>query len=93
MPMDIEWKFSPNCDRTEVTFLEIGLYSLFRRHIESGVFSNKELAEALKVPPYNISRLAAQGEKDGWLVKDKKGCYKLSKSAQQQGSDGDVFLK
>lgn len=75
----VEWHF--------VTDKTTGLVSIghrpaqtldvFRNIIEAGVTESSDIAQEMKVPKYVVSRLAKKAVDAGWLVKEKRGGYKL----------------
>jgi hypothetical protein len=69
IPTTYEWHFLPDGDKTLATFKEMDPLSLFRTLIQSGVVQNKEIAEAMGLKPYEVSRLATKATKQGWLTK------------------------
>lgn len=82
-PTTYEWHFKPEGNRTIPTIKEMDPLSMFRTQIESGITSNKEIAEAMGIKPYEVSRLATRAEKQGWLKKGAKG-YSLTKDAENE---------
>jgi hypothetical protein len=77
-PQVYEWQFKPVGNKTLVTFKQADVYVMFRRNIEEGVHSNKELADKLGKQPADISKMAARGGKEGWL-EIRKGKYYCKK--------------
>jgi len=77
MPTTYEWHFQPEGEKTIATFKEMDPLSLFRTFVESGIDQNKELAEAMGMQPYQITRLATKATRQGWLVK-KGGKYVIT---------------
>jgi putative DNA primase/helicase len=75
-PTDLEWHFSPEGNKTRVSFMEMGLMEQFRKAVQDGVSSNKELADLLGCSNGQVSKLAGKAERDGWLVK-KRGKYSI----------------
>jgi AAA domain-containing protein len=55
---------------------------VFRSVIESGVTKCDEIAAAMKLEKYEVSRLAKKAEKEGWLTREKRGEYGI-KGAQK----------
>ena len=51
---------------------------VFRSVIESGVTKCDEIADAMKVPKYVVSRMAKKAMDEGWLDKPKRGEYVLN---------------
>ena len=50
---------------------------VFRSVLESGVTKTDEIAEAMKVQKYVVSRMAKKAMDEGWLEKAKRGEYVL----------------
>jgi hypothetical protein len=51
---------------------------VFLRVIDSGVNKHDEIADAMKLPGYEVSRMAKKAEDEGWLTRPKRGEYCLT---------------
>jgi hypothetical protein len=73
-----EWHFVTEASG-EVTISHKQAHALdvFRSIVEAGVTENKQIAAAMKVPEYVISRLAKKAVDGGWLKKKSRGGYEL----------------
>jgi hypothetical protein len=83
-PTTYEWHFKPDGGRTIPTIKEMDPLSMFRSLIEAGITANKEIAEAMGLKPYEVTRLARKAEKQGWLKASGKGGYSLTKDAENE---------
>jgi len=54
--------------------------AVFRSVIESGVIKCDEIADAMKLPKYAISRMAKQAEVAGWLTRPRRGEYGIKEA-------------
>jgi AAA domain len=74
-----EWHFVTDDATGEVSIAHKVAQSLdvFRSVIESGVTKCDEIADAMKVPKYVVSRMAKKAMDAGWLDKTKRGEYAL----------------
>jgi hypothetical protein len=64
------WTFITEDGQTEVVHKPKSMLSLFLDLVESGVVTNKEIAEALELKAYKVSRLANQLIQDRCIEKD-----------------------
>jgi hypothetical protein len=64
------WTFITKDGQTEVIHRPKSMLSLFLDLVESGVVTNKEIAEALELKAYKVSRLANQLIQDRCIDKD-----------------------
>jgi putative DNA primase/helicase len=53
---------------------------VFRQVIVSGVVKCDEIAEAMKLPKYAVSRMAKQAENAGWLTRPRRGEYGIKEA-------------
>jgi hypothetical protein len=68
LPCHYEWRFEPDGNQTHVTAKEASVRQLFRRYVEEGIATATELSDTIGCSPGLISRLAKQGEKEGWMT-------------------------
>jgi hypothetical protein len=68
-PTTYEWHFVPDGKKTTVTVKEMDPLALFRTLLETGPMQNKELAEAMGLQAFQVTRLFNKAEKQGWAKK------------------------
>ena len=60
---------------------------MFLRVIESGITKHDEIADAMKLAGYEVSRMAKKAEDQGWLTRPKRGEYCLTQKAKEMFAD------
>jgi hypothetical protein len=68
--ISFNWTFITENGQTEVVHRPKSTLGLFLDLVESGVVTNKEIAEALELKAYKVTRLANQLIQDGCIEKD-----------------------
>jgi putative DNA primase/helicase len=69
-----EWHFVTEANGdVSISHKQAQTLEVFRSVLESGVTKNEEIAEAMKLPRYVVSRLATKAEREGWLKKTRAG--------------------
>jgi len=73
-----EWHFvTEENGEVSVAHKSAQTLDVFRSIIESGVTKCDEIAAAMKLPNYEVSRLAKKAIDAGWLKKERRGEYAL----------------
>jgi hypothetical protein len=57
---------------------------VFLRVIDSGVDKHDEIADAMKLAGYEVSRMAKKAEDEGWLTRPKRGEYCLTLKGKEK---------
>jgi putative DNA primase/helicase len=80
-----EWHFVTDTKTGEVTIghKQARTLDVFRSWIESGVNKCDEIAEAMNMKKYEVSRMAKKGEDEGWLTRPTRGEYGIKKEADK----------
>jgi putative DNA primase/helicase len=69
-PVSQEWHFRPEGSATIVTYRVADGMTIFLDLIESGIETNKEIAEEMGVTVGRVSQLASRAENEGWIKKN-----------------------
>jgi len=68
-PVALEWSIRPDGNRVLVTYRQADNLALFRQWIEDGLDTCSDIAEEMGLSKGQVSKLAKQAEKAGWLRK------------------------
>jgi putative DNA primase/helicase len=75
-----EWHFvTEQSGQVTISHKQAQTLDVFRGVIESGVTKTDEIAAAMKLPNYQVSRMAKKAMDEGWLEKAKRGEYAIKK--------------
>jgi len=79
-----EWHFVTELNgQVSIAHKQAQTLDVFRSVIESGVTKCDEVADAMKLPKYEVSRMAKKAEKEGWLIRPRRGEYDIKKEVQK----------
>jgi len=77
-PLNYEFWYKPDGDGTVISIKKAEDYDVFIDLLADGLDSNKEIAEAMGLKAYEVTRLANLGERKGEIFRAKGNKYKLS---------------
>jgi len=72
-PPPLDWHFTPDRNRTLITYREADSMALFRQWIEDGLTSCDDIAREMGVTKGTVSKWATKAIGAGWLRKDGRG--------------------
>lgn len=75
----LEWLYAPDGARTRVTFRQVATVEVFKQWIRDGLTSCTDIAEEMGLSKGAVSKLAARGVREGWLVLEHRS-YKLTEA-------------
>jgi putative DNA primase/helicase len=76
-----EWHFVTEANgEVSIAHKPAQTLDVFRSVIESGVARCDEIAGAMKLEKYEVSRLAKKAEQAGWLTKARRGEYRIQEA-------------
>jgi putative DNA primase/helicase len=80
-----EWHFvTETSGEVTIAHKQAQTLDVFLRAIESGINRHDEIAEALKLPGYEVSRMAKKAEDEGWITRPKRGEYCLTQKGRER---------
>jgi AAA domain len=68
-PEHYEWAFTPNANKTLVTFKLASNWQLFRKAVEGGLESATDICEEIHCSKGLVARMAKRAMGEGWLTK------------------------
>ena len=79
----VEWHFVTEANGdVSIAHKQAQTLDVFRSVIESGVSKCDEIADAMKLPKYQISRMAKHAEIAGWLTRPRRGEYGIKEARE-----------
>lgn len=71
-PAPLDWQFTPDCDKTRITYREANSLEIMRQWIRDGLDECSQLAEEMGVSKGTVSKWAKKAEQEGWLAIERR---------------------